>query len=66
MDQWTNHPTEWANLQNVWKTAPFVAEYCQFPSGDLEETPLVAQQQVRGFHTSTVGNGNIGDGGVNS
>jgi hypothetical protein len=66
MDQWTNHPTEWATLQNVWKTAPFVAEYCQFPSGDLADTPLVAQQQVRDFHISTVGNGNIGDGSVNS
>lgn len=66
MNQWTHHPTEWATLQNVWKTAPFVAEYCPFLSGSVVDGPLVAQQQVRDFHISTVGNGNIGDLSVNS
>ncbi len=66
MNQWTHHPTEWATLQNVWKTAPFVAEYCPFLSGNAVDSALVAQQQVRDFHISTVGNGNIGDLSVNS
>lgn len=66
MNQWTNHPTEWASLQNVWKTAPFVAEFCQFASGDVQDNPGVAMQQVQDFHISTIGNGNIGDGSVNS
>ena len=66
MNQWFNHPTEWVTLQNVWKTAPVVAEYCPFLSGNVVDSALVAQQQVRDFHISTVGNCNIGDLSVNS
>lgn len=66
MNQWINHPTEWATLQAVWTKAPFVAEYCQFASGDPQDNTSVALQQVRDFHISTVGNGNIGDGSTQS
>lgn len=53
MNQWTHHPTEWATPQNVWKTAaPFVAEYCPFLSGNVVDSALGAQQQVREFHIS--------------
>lgn len=60
MNQWLNHPTEWAVLQNVWKQAPFVAEFCGFSAGDANHSAATALQQVRDFHISAIGNGNIG------
>lgn len=59
MDQWLNHPTEWAALQNQWQRAPFVTEFCVFGSGDPKNNAATALQQVRDFHISTVGNGNL-------
>lgn len=59
MDQWLNHPTQWAILQNQWKRAPFVAEFCGFGSADATNNPNTALQQIRDFHISAVGNGNL-------
>lgn len=59
MDQWLNHPTQWAAIQNQWQRAPFVAEFCGFGSGEATDTPATALQQVRDFHISAVGNGNL-------
>lgn len=59
MDQWINHPAEWSVLQNQWQRAPFVAEFCTFGSGDAANNASAALQQLRDFHISTVGNGNL-------
>ncbi|MBH9576442.1 DUF4832 domain-containing protein [Inhella proteolytica] len=58
-DQWTHHPTDWAMFSNRWQTAPFVAEFCPFESGDLVNNPAAARQQAAQFHVSSIGNGNF-------
>ncbi len=60
MNQWTNHPAEWGNLQNQWQRAPFVSEYCPFSSGNATTNAATAVQQVNDFHISNAGNGNLG------
>ncbi|MBH9554148.1 DUF4832 domain-containing protein [Inhella gelatinilytica] len=61
-DQWLNHPTDWAQFSNRWQTAPFVAEFCNFESGDPLNNPATARQQAAQFHISTIGNGNFANG----
>jgi len=58
-DQWTNHATDWAQFSSRWQTAPFVAEFCPFSSGDPQNNPATARQQAAQFHISTIGNGNF-------
>lgn len=60
MDQWLSHAAEWAVIQNVWKTAPFVAEYCGFTHLSAGHSAATALQQVRDFHISSIGNANFG------
>lgn len=60
MNQWLSHPAEWAVIQNVWKTAPFVAEYCGFTAASAGHSAATALQQVRDFHISSIGNANFG------
>ena len=59
MDQWTNRPADWALIADRWKTAPWVAEFCPFGPGGAQTNAATALQQVRDFHVSTVGNGNL-------
>lgn len=59
MNQWTNRPAEWAQIADRWKTAPWVAEFCPFGPGNAQTNATTALQQVRDFHVSTVGNGNL-------
>lgn len=58
-DQWLNHPSDWALFSNRWQTAPFVAEFCSFESGDPVNNPAKARQQAAQFHISSIGNGNF-------
>lgn len=59
MNQWTNRPADWALIADRWKTAPWVAEFCPFGPGGAQTNAATALQQVRDFHVSTVGNGNL-------
>lgn len=59
MNQWTDHPELWSQLQNQWQRAPFVAEFCPFDSGDAVTNAATALQQVRDFRITSVSNGNL-------
>lgn len=59
MNQWTDHPELWSQLQNQWQRAPFVAEFCPFDSGDALTNAATALQQVRDFRITSVSNGNL-------
>ena len=59
MNQWTNRPADWALIADRWKTAPWVAEFCPFGPGGAQTNAANALQQVRDFHVSTIGNGNL-------
>ncbi|UUZ49454.1 hypothetical protein LP420_03910 [Massilia sp. B-10] len=58
-DQWSNRPAEWAAFADQWKTAPFVAEFCPFESGQTGTSAAIARQQTASWHISAVGNGNF-------
>lgn len=58
-NQWSNRPTEWAAFDQRWKTAPFVAEFCPFESGEAQNGPATARQQAAQYHISSIGNGNF-------
>lgn len=58
-DQWLNHPADWAMFSTRWQTAPFIAEFCNFESGDPLNNPATARQQAAQFHISSIGNGNF-------
>ncbi len=59
MKQWTDRPSDWAQISDRWKTAPWIAEFCPFGPGESKTNAATALQQVRDFHVSTVGNGNL-------
>ncbi|KRD27283.1 hypothetical protein ASE39_03070 [Acidovorax sp. Root267] len=59
MKQWTDRPSDWAQISDRWKTAPWIAEFCPFGPGDTKTNAATALQQVRDFHVSAVGNGNL-------
>lgn len=59
MKQWTDRPADWALVQDRWKTAPWVAEFCPFGAGSANPSAATALQQVRDFHVGTVGNANL-------
>lgn len=58
-DQWSNRLAEWAPFADQWKKAPFVAEFCPFESGQGNNGPATARQQVATWHISSVSNGNF-------
>lgn len=62
-NQWRDHPEDWALFSGQWQIAPFVAEFCPFQSGDAENNPFHAREQVAEYHISTIGNGNFGASG---
>lgn len=51
----------WPVLQNRWKTAPVIVEYC---AGSISFS--VATTQIADFHISAIGNGNVTFGGSNT
>ena len=59
MDQWLNRPSDWALISERWKIAPWVAEFCTFGPGNASTNAATARQQLRDFHVSTLGNGNL-------
>ncbi len=59
MKQWTDRPGDWAQIADRWKTAPWIAEFCPFGPGESKTHAANALQQVRDFHVSAVGNGNL-------
>jgi len=58
-NQWLDHPDAWAKFSTRWQTAPFVAEFCPFETGDAQTNPAAARQQAAQFHISSIGNGNF-------
>jgi hypothetical protein len=60
-NQWLDHPADYALISSMWKTAPFVAEFCGFEQSDATSSFEAALTQLRQFHISTVGNGNFGN-----
>ena len=58
-NQWSNRPAEWAPFAERWKSAPFVAEFCPFESGEPLNGPATARQQAAEYHISAIGNANF-------
>lgn len=47
----------WPYMQDRWKTAPVIAEFC---TGNVDATYNTAMRQVREFHITAIGNGSVG------
>lgn len=47
----------WEHMQDRWKTAPVIVEFC---AGNLSLSSSVPLKQVQEFHIALIGNGNIG------
>ena len=51
------YTSAWPYMENRWKTAPVIVEFC---ASNVESTYTTAINQVKQFHIATVGNGNFG------
>jgi len=64
-DQWLNNPNDWAKFKERWKVAPLISEFCfieptqPYPPPDNLPNPASAIEQVKQFHISLLGNGNM-------
>jgi hypothetical protein len=64
-DQWLDHPDDWAKFKERWKIAPLISEFCfiaptkPYPPTQNLPNPASAIKQVKQFHISLLGNGNI-------
>lgn len=59
LGEWKLYPQDFALIQDRWKTAPFVAELCTPDAGVNTIDLNMARTQIKDFHISTVGNGNV-------
>lgn len=62
LGEWRQYPQDLALIQDQWKKAPFVAELCSPDSGVNTVDLDMSRTQIRDFHISTVGNGNVAKG----
>ncbi|WP_340077485.1 DUF4832 domain-containing protein [Leptobacterium sp. I13] len=62
--QFRVRPEIMEKVQENWKKAPFIGEFCRIFSGNLTTNFEVAINQIAEFHISAVGNGNVGPNGT--
>ncbi|MBS1507244.1 MAG: DUF4832 domain-containing protein [Bacteroidetes bacterium] len=59
-NQWTDHLSDWNKIRDAWKKAPFISEFCPFEASTEQRGMSIAIDQIKEYHISLVGNGNVG------
>ncbi|MDO6387001.1 DUF4832 domain-containing protein [Uliginosibacterium sp. 31-12] len=59
LGEWESNPASFALIQDQWKKAPFIAEFCSPDSGKNVVDLALASSQITRYHISTLGNGQI-------
>jgi hypothetical protein len=59
LGEWESAPASLALIQDRWKKAPFIAEFCSPETGKNIIDIALASEQVNKYHISTIGNGQI-------
>ncbi len=59
LGEWDSNPSSFALIKDQWKKAPFIAEFCSPDTGKNIIDISMASDQIKRFHISTIGNGQI-------
>lgn len=58
--QWTDRPTDWAQVNEIWKTAPVVSETCgALTPGSTTQNFTIGLEHAKLVHLANMGNGNV-------